>query len=326
MLNMAREHEVLIPIHERTIIPISKRLSEFKGIVKIPIPAYSTLQLALDKANSIRLAQRVDVPTPQTYIVDDMSQLQSLSNELQYPVVIKLRQEAFMPPPRYTYANSKCDFVMKYELMHKKCPYPIVQELVRGVGYGFFAIFNEDHDPIAIFCHKRLREYPITGGPSAYCASTYDDRLTELGLKLLTSMKWYGAAMVEFRRDIRDGEFKLMEVNPRFWGSLGLPISSGVDFPTILYNMAVGKAALPTLPKYEIDRKWRLLLNDVHSLNQAMHESPCKAEYLVRFIGSFFDRRVVYGDADLSDLSPIAYEIGCGIRRRAETLCSLIQN
>jgi predicted ATP-grasp superfamily ATP-dependent carboligase len=45
--------------------------------------------------------------------------------------------------------------------------------------------------------------------------------------------------MVEFKKDQRDGRFKLMEINPRFWGSLNLAIQSGVDFPYLFYDMAL---------------------------------------------------------------------------------------
>ena len=44
--------------------------------------------------------------------------------------------------------------------------------------------------------------------------------------------------MVEFKKDYSDNEFKIMEINPRFWGSLDLAIASGVDFPYLLYKMA----------------------------------------------------------------------------------------
>ena len=52
-------------------------------------------------------------------------------------------------------------------------------------------------------------------------------------------MNWYGVAMVEYRQDPRDGRCKIMEINPRFWGSLPLSIAAGVDFPYLLYRMVM---------------------------------------------------------------------------------------
>ena len=46
--------------------------------------------------------------------------------------------------------------------------------------------------------------------------------------------------MIEFKKDIQENVFKLMEINGRFWGSLQLAILSGVDFPYLLYKLAIG--------------------------------------------------------------------------------------
>jgi hypothetical protein len=58
---------------------------------------------------------------------------------------------------------------------------------------------------------------------------------------MLDALKWHGIAMVEFRQDSRDGEYKLMEINPKFWGSLDLALAAGADFPADLCRIAVGE-------------------------------------------------------------------------------------
>ncbi|MEK7841470.1 MAG: ATP-grasp domain-containing protein, partial [Deltaproteobacteria bacterium] len=69
--------------------------------------------------------------------------------------------------------------------------------------------------------------------------SVKNDEIRDIAISLLKSLNWVGVAMVEFRVDARDGKAKLMEINPRFWGSLQLAILSGMDFPYLLYKMAV---------------------------------------------------------------------------------------
>jgi hypothetical protein len=65
-----------------------------------------------------------------------------------------------------------------------------------------------------------------------------DARLLAISDELLRAASWHGVAMVEFRMTA-DGPF-ILEVNPRFWGSLQLAIDAGVDFPWLLYQMASG--------------------------------------------------------------------------------------
>ncbi len=82
--------------------------------------------------------------------------------------------------------------------------------------------------------HHRIREYPVTGGASVCAESFYEEELKGLGMKLLDHLKWEGVAMVEFKKDNKDGKYKLMEINPKLWGSLELAITAGVHFPELL--------------------------------------------------------------------------------------------
>jgi predicted ATP-grasp superfamily ATP-dependent carboligase len=83
--------------------------------------------------------------------------------------------------------------------------------------------------------------------------------LVDFGVRLLKAMGWFGVAMVEFKVDPRDGVPKLMEVNPKFWGSIALPIAAGVDFPYLLYRMALdGDVAPVSAYKIGVHCRWLL--------------------------------------------------------------------
>jgi len=93
-------------------------------------------------------------------------------------------------------------------------------------------------------------------------------------------MKWSGVGMVEFRIDERDGSLKLMEVNPRFWGSLQLSILSGVDFPYMLYRLFMDGDVEPILDyKEEVYCRWLLPGDILWFLN-----APNKLKNLNKFL------------------------------------------
>jgi predicted ATP-grasp superfamily ATP-dependent carboligase len=54
-----------------------------------------------------------------------------------------------------------------------------------------------------------------------------------------------GVCMFEFRRNAKTGAWILLETNARFWGSLPLPLSLGVDFPRFLYDLLVHELEHP---------------------------------------------------------------------------------
>lgn len=82
-----------------------------------------------------------------------------------------------------------------------------------------------------------------------------------MAIRLLRELNWYGLAMVEFKVDPRDGVPKLMEINPKLWGSLNLAIASGVDFPALLYRLAVDGDVRPVFD-YQVGVRCRFLLAD----------------------------------------------------------------
>ena len=119
--------------------------------------------------------------------------------------------------------------------------YPsMIQEKIVGPGTGLFTLFHKDRH-LALFSHKRLLEKPPSGGVSVVSESVpLDHEMVIAARKLLAAVGWQGVAMVEFKRDVRDGRAKLMEINGRFWGSLQLAIASGMDFPVLLLNYLQG--------------------------------------------------------------------------------------
>lgn len=264
------KYDVLYPVSDLTTIPISAYKDKFMQYVKVPIPDYETVMKAANKVNTLKIAVEENIPCPKTYFIKDLKEVKKLTGELDYPIVIKPACKTIWVNNRAVttkvtasnYVHSAEELIPKYKKIHNKSPFPLIQEYVPGGGYGFFALLNHS-EPRAIFMHKRLREYPITGGASTLRESIYNDKLKEMGLKLLKAMNWHGVAMVEFKLDSRDNQFKLMEVNGRWWGSLPLAIASGVDFPYLLHNMTVDGDIKPIF-KYKTGVKCRLLIpNDI---------------------------------------------------------------
>jgi predicted ATP-grasp superfamily ATP-dependent carboligase len=141
----------------------------------------------------------------------------------------------------------------------------MLQERVSGPGLGVFVCYDRGR-LVALFAHRRLREKPPWGGVSVLCESVAVAPLArDCAERLMRELNWHGVAMVEFKRDDRDGLPKLMEINGRFWGSLQLAIDAGVDFPSILLGVALGTP--PAAPRdYRVGVRCRWLWGDFDSL------------------------------------------------------------
>ncbi|WP_054864889.1 ATP-grasp domain-containing protein [Methanosarcina barkeri] len=207
--------DVLLPIGFKSCMKISKYQQTLEQYVKVPLPNYEFMLIASDKNKTIKFAMEMGIPTPKTIFPMSIEEVKKISNDLQYPVVIKAPEES----GSVKYANNEKELMILYTQVCISHPqqiesgkFPQIQEYIPGEGYGFFALFNHG-EPRAIFAHKRLHEYPPTGGPSTMAQSIYDPDLNAIGLRLLKSLSWHGVAMVEFKKDIRDNTFKLIEIN-----------------------------------------------------------------------------------------------------------------
>lgn len=299
----SKNYDILLPVRS-TVTPIvaehKEKLSLYANFV---IPSKESMEIANNKEKTFKFADKVGIPIPKTFYPQNLDELGEVAKELSFPVVVKASYGAGSRGVFYVNTKKKLiDFFSKY-FSSGECDgtkRSMVQELIRGFGCGFFSIFDRG-EPKAIFMHKRIREYPITGGPSTMAESYYHPRLKELGLKLLRELNWNGVAMVEFKFDKKDNEFKLMEINPKFWGSLNLAIASGVDFPYLFCLQAMKQKFEPVF-EYKKGVKFRWLFpGDFMCL--LAHYGFSKD-----FYKDFFDKSVHY-DISLSDIKPNILEL-----------------
>ena len=215
-----------------------------------------------------------------------------------FPVVIKPHcgeKQGLKAADRYTIARDLAEFREKYEKMRVWDPAPIVQERIDGDGSGASLLLGRDSELLGAICHRRLREYPMSGGPSTCCVTTLDPARIGQAHALLRSFGFIGLAMVEFKGDC------ILEVNPRVWGSFPLAVFAG---SSICRSYALAAAGLPVtcgVADYETGKKMRFCYNDLAASADLLRHGRLRAG--VSGLLDFF--RVPEGLKDPED--PAAY-------------------
>lgn len=268
------------------------------------LPPPAAFALADDKAALLRLAREHDVPTPETWRREPDESPEDLARRVRFPLVIKYRNgEALGLPPQHRYAivRDPADFAARYAAMHQRQPDPVVQEFVPGDSFGFAAVARGG-TVYAAFCHRRLRQYPVSGGPSTLAVSIHEPRLVDLGSRLLAALDWSGVAMVEFKQDA-GGEFRLMEINPRLWGSLPLAIAAGADIPLVWYRLAAGEPLEPEL-RWREGVRMRFLFQDLLAVRDLIRTGRERPAFIFRYLRELADPSVVDGVFSRRDPRP----------------------
>ena len=244
LLALARRPDVrtIVPVREPDVYVLSKHREAFAEHVGTPWPSRETVRETQDRRRLFEIAASVGVSVPRTRPLDEVESWNGNR-------IIKSRYSTLIDDNRASYAD--VEFVDPNDppdteaVTSRMGHVPMIQEYIPGgEECGFFAIFDEG-EPLATFQHRRIRSFTYSGGASAFRESIALGDLDAAGLALLAELDWHGPAMVEFKRDERDGELKLMEINPRFWGSLPLAICAGVDFPALYYRLAIGDPPEP---------------------------------------------------------------------------------
>lgn len=292
--DVAREVDVVLPVSTNVLLALAENRDRFP---RLPVPGIATIRKANDKSSVLATAARVGVPVPRGYAPECDEEIREVADAIGYPAVVKMRDDAgtyLEPGERYRIVENRD------ELLSAAAHFadPVIQERIPGDGFGCGFLAREG-ELLAAFCHRRRREYPVTGGPSALCESVIEPKLVEYTRRLAREFSWTGVAMAEFKQDA-DGDFRLLEINPRFWGSLPLAIRAGVNFPESLCKMALGFPIEP-IQYYKAGLKVRFLALDVSAALQALRRPGYRKRFLGGFMRDLVDLRISDGVLDRDD-------------------------
>lgn len=314
--------DAVLPVTDITTLTLGAHRERMPPDCILPFPDLDTVKTVADKAAMMALAEKLGVDIPRSLTIGSATEPAAAEHGLNFPLVIKPFKSRVETGNGWiytavTYAHDAAELQRLLNELDPRIFPVLLQEKIVGPGMG--VCIAARHGRVqAAFAHQRLREKPPSGGVSVLRESiALDPMAFEFSARMLEELKWDGVAMVEFKRDLRDGRPKLMEINGRFWGSLQLAIDAGVDFPRILIDSLERPAVQPQLD-YKTSVRTRWLWGDIDALMLRLFRpsaqldlppgSVSKARYLGDFLFSFVDPATRLEVERLSDLGPAAYE------------------
>ena len=196
----------------------------------------------------------------------------------------------------------------------------ILQELIPGPATAHYFLddsVNRHGTLCALFARRRLRaQYGELSGSS--CLVSIEpglmDQAAEDLQRLLTAIGYRGIFSAEFKFDHRDGQFKMIEVNTRVWGDMGLAMRCGVDVVQMAYRDALGEDVWP-VSGYAVGQHWVSLLRDrVVAMGQFRAGKLSWGAFARSWAGAEFDCW------SLADPMPAVWEAGQRLRRRVKRI------
>lgn len=250
---------LLLPVSDYTTMVVAEHATALSTSTHFSVPPLESFHRAHDKLELMNLANTLGILTPTTYCPGNRTELIAISQSITYPAVFKLRKGAGaiglgFPDDAQTLIR-QYDALGSYGDDIYDAKRPLVQQFVPGPIHDVCALFDRGR-PLATLTQVRQLMHPARGGVGIYNRTTNEPIIRKQAIALLSALQWHGPAMVEFKQDSRDGTFRLLEINPRFWGTLDLSIQAGMDFPNLVTRLATGDILAPP-SDYRIDEHYR---------------------------------------------------------------------
>jgi D-aspartate ligase len=238
---------LLIPTDDYTVGLQSRNHEALENSYRLTVPPWEKLRWACDKRLLHLLAKKLQVQQPWTACPSSREELAKM--DCPFPVILKpavrLRPSSLAVPKAWL-AEDRNALLRRYdEASNLLSPENlIIQEIVPGGGEAQFsyAALCRDGCSLASLVAQRTRQFPRDFGQLSTYVETVDaPEIIEPAERLLSALRFTGLAEVEFKRDPRNGEMKVLDINPRVWGWHTLSRRAGVDFPYLLWLLAIGE-------------------------------------------------------------------------------------
>ena len=253
----------LFATHDEPLNAIARGADRLGDRFLYPFPPWDVLARIQTKRGQLETAEAVGVPIPRSAYPASADEARAAAEEIGLPVLVKPSStEGFKR--RFGRQAFRCESPAEVEQAFADAePYaPMVQELIPGGDdelYTLGSYLSRDGEALGLFCGRKLRQTPPGVGTCRVGEARWVDEVVEAGLRLLRALGFHGLSQVEFKRDPRDGSYRLMEVNPRLFQWHGLAAACGVDLPLIAYRDLTGERVEPVSANGR-RRRWAITL------------------------------------------------------------------
>jgi D-aspartate ligase len=246
---------VLFPTNDEWAVAVSRNKDRLAEVAVPCVADWPAIETVIEKDRFYEIARQRSYPTPATWTLQEAHRL----SEDAYPIVAKprFRRNASdgelvamlenMDRLRLTVLHGERDLARFRQLEQSALPHLLFQEFVHGVSDRMYTVglyADRNNEVQAVFTGKKVRGYPADIGDCTVGeVREVPDELVEQSIKVVRDLELSGIMEFEFKQDVRTGNYRLIEVNPRSWSWIGITPTCGVNLPLIAYqDLALGQS------------------------------------------------------------------------------------
>jgi D-aspartate ligase len=316
LMDIGRRHGLdgwlLIPGADSEARLLSQHKAELSTLFRLKLPDWDAMQWAYDKTLTYERAAALGIGFPLSYKPHTPQDVVGL--DCKFPLILKPtareRKNAFTRAKAWQVDDREA-LIARYQEAFTLVGADgiVLQELIPGGGEAQFSYAAVWHcgAPVASLVARRRRQFPIDFGlTSTFVETIENDEVEAMAVRFLKSIDYDGMVEIEFKYDSRDGRYKILDVNARSWTWCALGGLAGVDFPYILWGLAMGEQVPPC--RGRAGATWMLGIRDLMAAAQGILAGVLTARGYVQSLRT----PMVFGAYTADDMLPGAMEIALG--------------
>lgn len=315
---------VMFTDEDSAVLAISRNRDRLKNYYYFMLPDRDIVEVIQNKKKFYQEASKHGLPVPASFTVSSLYELHVVEPRLTYPCILKpVYTEDWLhkgfskivgPYKKAIRCTGPEELFSLYEKISRIHPTAIIQDYVEGEDHQHYSInmyIGRNGELKGYYIYRKVRMYPIRAGRGCYFVTIYDDEILTESLEVVDSLNLCGLINIQFKRDTRTGNLRLIEIECRLSVSNFLGPASGMNLARLYYYDLVGKP-YPIPERYETGVKYFDLLRDIKAYFQYRKQDDLSfKEWLQSYQGKF-----VCNGYRLSDPYPVVMDLWFILRRK----------
>ena len=246
----------VFPSGDSFLYLLSKHRERLAPHFRFVLPDPETLELLLQKGRFHAFCEREEIAAPATAVGLTSGTLDEVLPGFRFPCLLKpeyrdARWDGRFAPAKALVAENEKELRSHVGEAEATGADLMLQEIIPGPDtelHFSHAYFGRDSRPVALWTGRKLRQYPPGFGTSTLAETKREPEVARITERIALALGLRGYVSVEFKRDHRDGSFRILEVTPgRTWYPHFLGTTAGINLPHLWYRDLLDES-LPDQP------------------------------------------------------------------------------
>jgi predicted ATP-grasp superfamily ATP-dependent carboligase len=254
---------ILIATSDETAIVVADAYDELAEAYLIAQNGGAIVAALADKMTMFGLARKHGLPAPQTLLPRTLEEAKAYAATASYPVMLKgaMGNRLYARTgKKMVFVHGAAELLEQYQLLQDPDqPNLMIQEVIPGGDdevYIFNGYFDRNSDCLIGYTGRKIRQFPVHVGCASLGECCWVQEVADLTTTFMKKVGYRGILDIGYRKDPRDGRYKVLDINPRVGQAFRLFVSDNdLDVVRALYLDQTGQP-VPVDSARREGRRW----------------------------------------------------------------------